>query len=225
VVNPLTSTVDAFWGPSYWSTYTPFPNTSASDITPSLTIDTHQYYAFPPYANLSRPAILAHVCEISRLLKNSSASQHPIIVGEFSLETNSSPDSEDTERRAHSGPSQAQRTWYRLLFEAQAVAYSSSFSDNDDDKPVLGWYFWTWKTEWDIDTWSYRRGQRDGWIPSDVSNRSTFAFPVLGNGCVDSDFDWDAPAKVGAAARSEVPCWRWWLAVLSACVMVGVKVV
>lgn len=197
---------------------------------PTLILDTHQYYAFPPFANLSRPAILSHICEISHLVKNSSI-QHPIVVGEFSLETNSSPDSEDDagERRAREGPSQAQRTWYRLLFEAQAVAYAPSAATNSgsgaSDEPILGWYYWTWKTEWDIDTWSYRRGWRDGWIPADVGNRSTFAFPVLENGCVDSEFGWEAPAQVGAASHVAFAHEWWWAAVLGLAVMVGIGAV
>lgn len=161
-------------------------------------------------------------------MKNSSI-EHPIVVGEFSLETNSSPDSEGDggERRAHAGPSQAQRTWYRLLFEAQAVAYAPSESNaaaastGGSDEPILGWYFWTWKTEWDIDTWSYRRGWRDGWIPSDVSNRSTFAFPILDNGCVDSESGWQAPERVGAASQYGIDRWRLGMAVIGTSIVVG----
>lgn len=221
---------DAFWGPSYWSAYTPFPNGSVD--TSALTLDTHQYYAFPPFANLSRPDILAHICSISQLLKNSSIS-HPTLVGEFSLETNSSPDSEDDEesQRHLAGPSQAQRTWYRLLLEAQLAAYSPSEtgplhdptparnSNNASSEPIRGWYLWTWKTEWEIDTWSYRRGWQDGWIPSDVGNRSTFAFPLLDNGCVDAEFEYEAPAKVGMAVQRRAACI--WL-VLGWTVLVGV---
>ncbi|GAB7328834.1 hypothetical protein MBLNU13_g00718t1 [Cladosporium sp. NU13] len=220
---------DAFWGPSYWSTYDPFSNTSTSSATPmpTLILDTHQYYAFPPFANLSRPAILAHICVISQLVKNSSI-QHPIVVGEFSLETNSSPDSEDDEggeRRAHAGPSQAQRTWYRLLFEAQAVAYSPSLSAAASEEPILGWYYWTWKTEWEIDTWSYRRGWRDGWIPKDVGNQSTFAFPVREDGCVDEEFGWEASEKVGAAAYDRAISGWWPFVVLGFSVAAGVGIV
>lgn len=163
-----------------------------------MTLDTHQYYAFPPFAKLSRPAILSHICEISQLLKNTTL-LHPIVVGEFSLETNASPDSEE-EEGSNADPSQAQRTWYRLLFEAQAAAYAP----NGPGHPVLGWYFWTWKTEWEIDTWSYRRGWRDGWIPADVGNASTFAFPVLENGCVDEDFGYEAPAQVGSGQTLKI---------------------
>lgn len=60
--------------------------------------------------------------------------------------------------------------------------------------------FATGKTEYDIDTWSYRRGVAQQYIPSDVSNASTLAFPVLANGCVDSSFDYTAPKSVGTAS-------------------------
>lgn len=180
--------------------------------------DTHQYYAFPPLANLSRPEILSHICAISALVKNTSIA-HPIVVGEFNLETNSSPDSEDDEESQrsnnHRGPSQAQRTWYRLLFEAQVAAYSPSEESTSKtppaEQPIKGWYFWTWKTEWEIDTWSYRRGWQDGWIPSDVGNQSTFAFPLLDNGCVDEQFGYEAPEQVGMALRPGMVGF-WWLA-------------
>jgi glucan 1,3-beta-glucosidase len=78
------------------------------------------------------------------------------------------------------------------------------------DEPILGWYYWTWKTEWEIDTWSYRRGWRDGWIPRDVGNRSTFVFPVREDGCADEDFGWEAPAKVGGAVYGRA-VEGWWL--------------
>jgi glucan 1,3-beta-glucosidase len=109
-----------------------------------------------------------------------------------------------------------------LLFEAQAVAYSPSLSANATiDEPILGWYYWTWKTEWEIDTWSYRRGWRDGWIPRDVGNRSTFVFPVREDGCVDEEFGWEAPAKVAAAVYGRAVEGWWLFAVLGVSVVVG----
>lgn len=39
--------------------------------------------------------------------------------------------------------SRANRTWLRLLFEAQLAAYSPSAPD----QPSKGWTFWCWKTE------------------------------------------------------------------------------
>lgn len=203
----LTIPQDAFWGPSYWQTYNPLANQTSP--SPQIILDTHQYYAFPPYANLTRSEILTHICETFQLLKNTSLTQHPIIVGEFSLETNSSP-SEEEDSSHSSEPSRAQRTWYRLLFESQARAYSSSAAG----QPIQGWYFWTWKTEWEIDTWSYQRGWRDGWIPEDVGDEGTWAFPVLGDGCVDAGFGYEAPEQVGGASASGLG--RRWLLVMLA---------
>lgn len=63
-------------------------------------------------------------------------------------------------------------------------------------------------TEWEIDTWSYRRGVRDGYIPTDVSNASTFAFPRLADGCVDASYNYTAPRRPSPDASSG-PGW-WW---------------
>ena len=57
------------------------------------------------------------------------------------------------------------------------------------------------KTDYDIDTWSYRRGVAQGYIPSDVSNTSLRVFPILENGCVDAGFNYTAPKNPGGAAR------------------------
>jgi glucan 1,3-beta-glucosidase len=104
-----------------------------------------------------------------------------------------------------------------MFFEAQLAAYSA----NATGQPIFGWYFWTCKprlsaesgrlahgtgkTEYDIDTWSYRRGVEDGYIPSDVSNASTLAFPVLGNGCIDAGFNYTAPPS----PESPSSPWYW----------------
>jgi glucan 1,3-beta-glucosidase len=222
-VTDTTPSADAFWGSSYWSAYTPLANTTPPQPQPTLLLDSHQYYAFPPLANLSCPEILSRICEISQQLKNlssSSSTSHPTLIGEFSLETNTTSSSSHhphhQSQNNNNNPSQSQRTWYRLLFEAQIAAYSSS----------KGWYFWTWKTEHEIDTWSYRRGWRDGWIPADVGDRESFVFPLISEGeeagCVDVGFEWEAPAQVGGAVG-----WRdgvfagslwWWVG----CVVVGV---
>lgn len=34
-----------------------------------------------------------------------------------------------------------------------------------------------------------------GYIPSDVSNSSTYAFPVMPNGCIQSTFPYTAPSS------------------------------
>jgi glucan 1,3-beta-glucosidase len=213
-----TPTTDAFWSPSYWSTYTPVANTSQPQFQPqpTLLLDSHQYYAFPPLSNLTRPEILSRICETSQQLKNSSS--RPTVIGEFSLETNtSSSSSHHPNHQNDNSPSQSQRTWYRLLFEAQVTAYSPSPTTTTDSSRIRGWYFWTWKTEHEIDTWSYRRGWRDGWIPADVGDRGSFVFPLLGDdggeeaGCVDVGFEWEAPAEVGGAVRgTESGMWVLW---------------
>jgi len=91
---------------------------------------------------------------------------------------------------------QARRTWFRLLFEAQNAAYSPT----GPGQSSIGWYYWAWKTEYDIDTWSYREGMSQGYIPSDVSNASTLVFPVLQNGCVDASYNYTAPKHAGSAS-------------------------
>lgn len=60
------------------------------------------------------------------------------------------------------------------------------------------------KTEYDIDTWSYRRGVSDGWIPSNASNTSTYAIPVLENGCVDTTYNYTAPGQSGQSAAGRL---------------------
>lgn len=177
---------DAFYGPEYWVDYNP-TNSSSSAPASLMTIDTHQYYAFSPLNNLPHETILEAICNISQLLKSSSIGLPPVVVGEWSLETGSAPNASSSAQ--NKGDTQEKRTWLRLLFEAQLAAYSP----NDRDQPSIGWYFWTWKTEYDIDTWSYRKGLDEGYIPADVSNASTLAFPVLANGCVDSSFNYTAP--------------------------------
>lgn len=85
----------------------------------------------------------------------------------------------------------------------------------DDDR---GFVRSSGKTQWEIDTWSYRRGVEDGYIPSDVSNISTRAFPILPNGCVDSSFDYEAPKSTGGGgpwnAGSRVVADGWTVAVV-----------
>ena len=47
-----------------------------------------------------------------------------------------------------------------------------------------------------------------------MGDRATYAFPVLEDGCVDADFGWEAPAKVGAGGGRRVvgELWdfAWW---------------
>lgn len=144
------SSPDAFWGPNYWSDYDPLSSSSSS--SPSwLTLDTHQYYAFAPFENLPREEILQHVCNISRILKSTTSGVPKTIVGEWSLETGTPPNM--TRPRNGGGLTQAKRTWFRQLFEAQLAAYTP----NGLDQPSNGYYYWTWKTgDYPIDTWSYQ---------------------------------------------------------------------
>lgn len=189
---------DAFWGPGYWSGFDPIVNDTAT--SPAwLDIDLHNYFAFPPYNNLPHADILEKICNTSQYLRN-TPSLSPVLVGEWSLETGTAPNASPLGRAAQS---QARRTWFRKLFEAQLAAYST-----------YGWYFWTWKTECkstqiacdgqkldqiaiadDINTWSYRRGIQDGWIPPDIANTSQLVFPLLANGCVNSSFEYTAPSS------------------------------
>ncbi|EMC93316.1 glycoside hydrolase family 5 protein [Baudoinia panamericana UAMH 10762] len=183
---------DAFWGPQYWTNYNP-SNAAASQPAQGLAIDTHQYYAFAPLNNLTAPQILQSICNISQLLKAPHSGIPPTVVGEWSLETGNSPVASSSDQNGNDN--QARRTWFRLLAEAQMRAYSPTA----EGQSSIGWIFWAWKTEYDIDTWSYRRGVADGWIPSIASNYSTYAFPVLANGCVDTTYNYTAPRKVGSA--------------------------
>lgn len=98
------------------------------------------------------------------------------------------------------GQDRDKRTWFRKLFEAQNAA----FTPYGAGQSSIGWYFWAWKTEYNIDAWSYQKGVADGYIPSNISDPSTYAFPLLGTdaganvGCIDPTFDWTAPATVSS---------------------------
>jgi glucan 1,3-beta-glucosidase len=189
---------DAFWGPGYWSGFNPVENTTST--SPEwLDIDLHNYFAFAPNNNLPQDTIIEKICNTSQYLRNTPALS-PVLVGEWSLETGTAPNASPLGRAAQS---QARRSWFRKLFEAQLAAYSG-----------YGWYFWTWKTECkpsssfyckgdliqalttdEINTWSYRRGIQDGWIPPNVGNTSQLIFPILANGCINSSFDYTAPSS------------------------------
>ncbi|KAI7707576.1 hypothetical protein KC353_g11563 [Hortaea werneckii] len=186
---------DAFWGPGYWANYNP-TDSDASSPARRLAVDTHQYYAFAQQASYNHDQILQSICNVSMELKQPQAQTGipPTIVGEFSLQTGDSNPHGDHD----SDDDQEQRTWYRLFFESQIVGYSP----NAEGQSSIGWMYWTWKTEYDIDTWSYRRGLQDGYIPADVSNASSLVYPLRENGCVDAGFDYTAP---DAAAGLRTP--------------------
>ncbi|WRT64964.1 uncharacterized protein IL334_001905 [Kwoniella shivajii] len=200
---------DAFYGPQYWADYNPLANTTNSNN--HFTIDTHQYYAFEPLNNLPHDVILEKVCNVSKILKLTNNGLLPIVVGEWSLETGHAPNSTSSTVQ-NKDDSQAKRTWFRLFFESQLAAYSP----NGPNQPSIGWYYWTWKTDYDIDTWSYRRGIAQGYIPKDVSNSSTLAFPILDNGCVDSSFNYTAPRNPTSTGFRDLSSIR---AVIWACLL------
>ena len=181
-------TSDAFWGPGYWSNF----NLSASYV-----LDTHQYYAFAPLNNLPHSTILRSICNVSKLLKSSSSHIPFTVVGEWSLETGTAPNTSSSSQSLTD--SRAKRTWLRTLFEAQLAAYEPLAEDNSGSS--AGWFFWSWKQEWDIDTWSYSLGLSQGWIPSNASNRSERVFPVDGSGCIDASFNYTAPTHPGNGAQ------------------------
>jgi glucan 1,3-beta-glucosidase len=96
------------------------------------------------------------------------------------------------------GDDQDKRSWFRELFEAQNAA----FTPYGENQPSIGWYFWAWKTEYDIDAWSYRKGLQFQYIPSNISNASTYAFPILGDGCIDTSVKYTSPATFTSTTTS-----------------------
>lgn len=68
----------------------------------------------------------------------------------------------------------------------------------------------TGKTEYDIDTWSYRRGLWDGYIPQDISNASTLVFPLRGDGCIDDGAAYQAPSRPGSGYMQAHPGGAFW---------------
>ncbi|KAF2771087.1 glycoside hydrolase [Teratosphaeria nubilosa] len=207
---------DAFYDPSHWRNYSP-NNSSATAPAESMTLDTHQYYAFqPPFADYNNEEIITAICHVSKLLKQprSETGIPYTVVGEWSLAQGSATDS-----------SQAHRQWLRLFFEAQAAAYTP----NGPGQSGIGWIFWTWKTETDTFPWSYRLGIEDQYIPANISDASQLVYGVLENGCVDTNpakggadpksgaaGNYTAPPKVKSGATRGVPGWEgrlWWVGV------------
>lgn len=178
---------DAFYNPWPWKNYDP-TNAGAVEPAANLTIDTHQFWAFPPFTDWNKQQILDGVCTFGQQLRANDSHIPPTIVGEWSLSTGiTANDTSNTEQN------QAKRTWFRTLFEAQAAA----FSPYAPGQASIGWIFWAWKTEYDIDAWSYRKGLADQYIPSNISNMSTYEFPVLQSGvsmgCIDTNHSYTAP--------------------------------
>ncbi|KYG42120.1 glycoside hydrolase family 5 protein [Acidomyces richmondensis BFW] len=179
---------DAFYNPPFWKNFDPWHTGGFSDApAPHATVDTHQFWAFPPLNNLSAEQILERVCEFGKEIKAPNSGIPPTLVGEWSLDTGYTANSStNTAEDVH------KRTWFRKLFEAQNAAYTP----NGPNESSIGWYFWAWKTEYDIDAWSYRKGVAEEYIPSNVSDKSTYIFPVQEDGCIDVSFDYTAPASV-----------------------------
>ncbi|KAK5107359.1 hypothetical protein LTR62_001339 [Meristemomyces frigidus] len=174
---------DAFYNPPTWKNYDP-NNPSATSPAPHITLDTHQFWAFPPLDTLGKEAILDRICEFGQTIKGNNSGIPPTLVGEFSLSTGYTANS-----TSNTEQDQDKRTWFRQAFEAQNAAYAP----NAPGQPSIGWYFWAWKTEYDIDAWSYRRGVADGYIPSNVSDPTTYIFPILENGCINPNTSYSAP--------------------------------
>ncbi|KAH9845407.1 glycoside hydrolase family 5 protein [Teratosphaeria destructans] len=182
---------DGFYQPTYWKDYDP-NNDSATEPGQFLTVDTHQFWAFPPLNDLTKTQTLEAICTFAQTLKEpvhgSNGSGIPYsLVGEWSLDTGitgNSTTNVDTDVD--------KRTWYRALFEAQNAAYTP----NGEDQASIGWFFWAWKTEYDIDAWSYRKGLSDEYIPSNISDPSTYIFPVEDNGCINQNISYTASSSV-----------------------------
>ncbi|KAK5699374.1 hypothetical protein LTR17_023304 [Elasticomyces elasticus] len=183
---------DAFYNPPTWANYDPH-DASAQSPGEFLTLDTHQFWAFPPLDTLPEPQILKHICDFATALKINNTGIPPTLVGEWSLSTGITANSSSNTEQ-----DQAKRTWFRKLFEAQNAAYSPQLPG----QPSIGWYFWSWQTEYDIDAWSYRRGLADGYIPKNISDPSTYIFPVLDTGCIDDTFEYTAEAHVSGLPQS-----------------------
>lgn len=177
---------DAFYNPPKWKNYDP-NNMNAPGPAPHITVDTHQFWAFPPLDTLGEPAILQHICDYAASTKAPNSNIPPILVGEWSLSTGITANS-----TSDSATDPKKRTWFRTVFEAQNAAYAP----NAAGQSPIGWYFWSWKTEYDIDAWSYRKGVQQGYIPSNISDPSTYAFPIGDDGCIDASHSYTAPATV-----------------------------
>lgn len=77
---------DGFFEPHSWKNYDP-SNPSATSPAPHLTVDTHQFWAFPPLNNLSTTEILQQVCDLGQQIRQPNSGIPPTLVGEWSLST------------------------------------------------------------------------------------------------------------------------------------------
>ena len=125
---------DAFYNPPNWKNYDP-NDANAQQPAEFLTVDTHQFWAFPPLDNLTKPQILDRICAFGNTLKQDNAGIPPTLVGEFSLSTGITANSSGNTEQ-----DQEKRTWFRTLFEAQNAA----FTPNGPGQSSIGWYMWAW---------------------------------------------------------------------------------
>jgi glucan 1,3-beta-glucosidase len=130
--------------------------------------------------------VLNSICTFAKnqLRVDPSEGTPPTLVGEWSLSTGVTSKSS-----VDAAQDRAKRTWFRQLFEAQNAA----FTPTKPGDASIGWYFWSWKTDYDVDAWSYRKGIALGYIPSNISDPSTYAYPIGSDGCIDQTFQWNAP--------------------------------
>ena len=84
----LLTSVDGFLEPHTWENYDP-NNPTASAPAKSVTVDTHQFWAFPPLDTLTEPEILEKICQFAQTEIRNPAVQGtpPTLVGEWSLST------------------------------------------------------------------------------------------------------------------------------------------
>lgn len=61
-------------------------DTQAQAPAPNLVIDTHQFWAFPPYDTLDKEGIFEAICEMGQQIRNNSMIPYTL-VGEWSLST------------------------------------------------------------------------------------------------------------------------------------------
>lgn len=127
---------DAFYNPPNWANYNP-ENANAQQPAEFLTIDTHQFWAFPPYTNLTKSEILDKICQFGNSIRQPAAKTGipPTLVGEFSLSTGITAN-----MSADTASDVAKRTWFRTLFEAQNAA----FTPYGPGQSAIGWYMWAW---------------------------------------------------------------------------------
>lgn len=192
VPSTLLTRADGFFQPHSWTNYDPY-NPAATSNARYVTLDTHQFWAFPPLDKLSQSELLDTICAFGQQLRKPENGFLPTLVGEWSLSTGvTSNSTSNTEQ------DQAKRTWFRRLFEAQNAAFTPS----GPGQSSIGWYFWAWKTEYDIDAWSYRKGLADGYIPQNISDPKSLVFPIMDNGCIDKNFTYEAPKYVAPSATA-----------------------